>query len=96
MTTIIKCKTLRENKHSGLRTVAIPAEGWEIVRAWLESKGLDPKDTVRNYRLNKAGQHTFHCGVGYAVFDADVLGGVGDGKAERAFRDDTGRYLWLV
>lgn len=37
--------------------------------------------------VRKDGTIHFTTGVGYAIFDADLLGGNGDGAAERAFND---------
>lgn len=46
---------------------------------------------VRGSRgIRKDGTLHFATGAGYAIFDSDLLGGTGDGTAERAFNEATG------
>lgn len=88
MSNRIKLKVLRENPHTAIRTVAV-VDGWQAVAAWLESQGKVPADTVRSFRVNRAGQITFKCGVGYDVIDDDLLGGDGSGRTRSAFERET-------
>ena len=81
------------NKYSGGRTVELSHEAERVVRDWLEGRGVELEDVARRPRRNKAGRFTFACGVGYAVVDADLLGGNGSGETERAFNTETGRYI---
>ena len=82
-----------ENQSSGLRTIELSYEAELWVRDWLEGRGMELEDVARRPRRNKRGRFTFACGVGYAVVDADLLGGNGSGETERAFNTDTGRYI---
>ena len=81
------------NNHSGIRTVALTPPAEQRVRAFLATQGLTLEDTARKGRRNAHGLFTFRCGVGYAVVDADLLGGSGDGAQERAFWEHDGRSL---
>lgn len=82
-----------ENQSSGLRTIELSREAERVVRDWLQGRGVTLEDVARRPRRNKRGRFTFACGVGYAVIDADLLGGNGSGELERAFNNDTGRYI---
>ena len=85
-----------ENPMSGLRTIELSHEAWFAVASWLESQGHDdPTSVPRKYRVNKRGLVTFKCGVGYAVIDADLLGGTADGLTERRFQNDTDSYIYV-
>lgn len=85
-----------ENPMSGLRTIELSHEAWFAVASWLESQGHDdPTSVPRKYRVNKRGLATFKCGVGYAVIDADLLGGTADGLTERRFCIDTDSYIFV-
>ena len=85
-----------ENTMSGLRTIELSHEAWFAVASWLESQGHDdPTAVPRKYRVNKRGQVTFKCGVGYAVIDADLLGGTADGLTESQFERDTDSYIFV-
>ena len=80
------------NKYSG-RTVELSHEAERVVRDWLQGRGMELEDVARRPRRNKAGHFTFGCGIGYAVVDADLLGGNGSGELEREFNNATGRYI---
>ena len=82
-----------ENPTSGLRTIELSREAEHAVRSWLDGRGVDLDAVARRGRRNKRGRFTFKCGVGYAVIDADLLGGDADGTTERAFQNDTGHYI---
>ena len=82
-----------ENQSSGLRTIELSYEAELWARDWLKERGVELEDVARRPRRNKRGRFTFACGVGYAVIDADLLGGNGDGETERAFNTETGRYI---
>ena len=64
-----------------------------MVRDWLQGRGMELEDVARRPRRNKRGHFTFGCGIGYAVIDADLLGGNGSGELEREFNNATGRYI---
>ena len=89
----LSARVTYENQFSGSRTVELSYEAEVWVRDWLQGRGLELEDVARRPRRNKAGRFTFACGVGYAVVDADLLGGNGSGELERAFNTDTGRYI---
>ena len=84
-----------ENQSSGSRTIELSYEAEVWVRDWLEGRGVTLEDVARRGRRNKRGRFTFGCGVGYAVIDADLLGGNGSGELERAFNNETGRYIYV-
>ena len=81
------------NPTSGLRTVELTVDAEQAVRRFLSSQGRTLEDTARRGRRNARGLFTFKCGIGYAVVDADLLGGRGDGTQEREFWDFNGRSL---
>ena len=81
------------HKYSGGRTVELSHEAERVVRDWLQGRGLELEDVARRPRRNKRGHFTFGCGIGYAVIDADLLGGNGSGELEREFNNATGRYI---
>ena len=81
------------NKYSGGRTVELSHEAERVVRDWLQGRGVELEDVARRPRRNKRGHFTFGCGIGYAVIDADLLGGNGSGELEREFNNATGRYI---
>lgn len=66
---------------------------WHVKRedAWTILSFLDHDTSkIRGYRSHKSGGFGFSTGCGYAIFDDDLLGGNGDGTAERRFEDETG------
>lgn len=66
---------------------------WHVKRedAWTILSFLDHGTSkIRGYRSHKSGGFGFSTGCGYAIFDDDLLGGNGDGKAERRFEQETG------
>lgn len=83
-----------QNPITGLRTIELDREATRIVIEWHAKHGRDVFDVARRpgmqRRLTKRGRLAFKCGGGYAVIDADLLGGNGDGRAERAFNEETG------
>ena len=81
------------NPTSGLRTVELSADAERAAREFLAGRGKSLEDTARRGRRNARGRFTFKCGVGYAVVDADLFGGSGDGQQERDFWDFNGRSL---
>lgn len=85
-----------ENPSSGLRAIELSHEAWFAVASWLEAQGHDdPASVPRKFRVNKRGQVTFKCGVGYAVIDADLLGGNADGRTESRFQSDTDSFIFV-
>ena len=79
-------RVIREsvNPMSGAMRWRIPARS---VKALMEWEGFNI-DHVRGCRgVRKDGTIHFTTGGGYAIFDADLLGGNGDGMAERRFND---------
>ena len=91
--TTLDARVTYENQFSGSRTIELSYEAELWVRDWLEGRGVKLEDVARRPRRNKRGRFTFACGVGYAVIDADLLGGDGSGELERAFNNETGRYI---
>ena len=82
-----------ENQFTALRTIELSYEAELWARDWLKERGVELEDVARRPRRNKAGHFTFGCGIGYAVVDADLLGGNGSGELEREFNNATGRYI---
>lgn len=78
--------TLRaEDPFSGIRRWRIAPKDVQVLLSW---EGFDI-DAVRGCQGVRAdGSLWFTTGVGYAVFDADLLGGDGSGRAEERFNRD--------
>ena len=79
-------RVIREsvNPMSGMTRWRIPARSVKTLMEW---EGFDIA-RVRGCRgVRKDGTIHFTTGGGYAIFDADLLGGNGDGMAERRFND---------
>ena len=76
-----------ENPYTALRRVHVSRELTELAEEYLATLGTSLSETARKYRLHKRGTSGYSCGVGYATFDADFIGGNGNGRAERAFRE---------
>lgn len=91
--TTLDARVIYTNKYSGGRTIELSHEAERVVRYWLQRRGLELEDVARRPRRNKRGHFTFGCGLGYAVIDADLLGGNGSGELEREFNNETGRYI---
>ena len=69
---------------SGAMRWRIPARSVKTLMEW-EGFNIDHVRGCRGVR--KDGTIHFTTGGGYAIFDADLLGGNGDGMAERRFND---------
>lgn len=93
--TTLDARVTYENPTSGLRTIELSRETEHAVRVWLNGRGVDLDDVARRGRRNTRGRFTFKCGGGYAVIDADLLGGNADGTTERAFQDETGHHIFV-
>lgn len=66
---------------------------WHVKRedVWTILSFLDHDTSkIRAFRRHKNGGFGFSTGGGYAIFDSDLLGGNGDGSAERRFENETG------
>ena len=89
----IRGKVLRTNPDTGMNTIAFPGRLVALI-ALAQGKTWDEViSQARGGRINKAGQFTFRCGVGYDVISADLLGGSADGKAYSDFQKVTGISL---
>lgn len=82
----INVKQVTEHPLTGMRRYHVKPDDARIILDWL---GHD-RSQVRSYRAHKSGGFGFSTGCGYAIFDADLLGGNGDGTAERRFEQETG------
>lgn len=89
---------ISENPTSGAQRWELSSHARIVVEEWLKAQGKgNPRDLIRGYRYNSIrGTVRFTTGIGYAILDADLLGGDGSGAAERKFQDDTGYYLSCV
>lgn len=76
----------------GYRTIELSDWAQIVAVGWLQNRGQSLEDVARDYRVNTAGNVTFHCGGGYAIFD-DLLGGDGSEAIYRQFKDDTDCYF---
>lgn len=94
--TRIDIKVISENPTSGARRWEVPVNHVFTIESWLEGQGKTLGDAVRGIRYRKNGSFSFVTGGGYAIFDADLLGGNGDGRAESKFESDTGYTLFGV
>ena len=81
----IRVKHVSTNPTSGYMRWHVKPEDAGIIIHWLQ----DVKK-IRSFREHKNGGFGFGTGCGYAIFDADLLGGNGDGTTERRFEDETG------
>lgn len=85
-TTTIEFRKIYENKSTGLCTWELQNmdEHFRLLSDIVREEGWGESilDTARNGRINKKGKgkFTFHSGGGYDVVDADLLGGVADGR----------------
>ena len=70
------------------RAATVSFDDAVIVLKWFEDQDLDPRDEIRGYRPTPNG-FSFEHGGNYNVID-EMLGGIGDGKAEEQFLQDTG------
>ena len=86
MRNTIHAKRTNVQPHSGLQRWKISKTDAPIILDWL---GHD-RSQIRSYRAHKDGGFGFSTGCGYAIFDSDLLGGNGDGTAERRFEQETG------
>lgn len=80
----ISPKLISENKFTGARR-------WKLNRrdtaTLMSLEGFDVTKVRGSRGVRKDGTIHFTTGVGYAIFDADLLGGNGDGSAERRAND---------
>ena len=85
----ITCKRQSVNPHSGVTRWRINAKDTALLVAqeWFDVSRVRGSRGVR-----KDGTLHFTTGVGYAIIDKDLLGGNGDGRAERA-ANDAGFYF---
>ena len=84
---------ISENPTSGAQRWEMSKDMEQEVEAWLEEEyGQTIEETVRYYRRTQ-GRVRFTTVIGYAILDADVLGGDGSGKAERKFQEDRNAVL---
>lgn len=85
----ITCRQKSVDPHSGVTRWRINAKDTALLVAqeWFDVSSVRGSRGVR-----KDGTLHFTTGVGYAIIDADLLGGNGDGRAERA-ANDAGFYF---
>ena len=89
MSVRIKPVLVSENPFTGARRWKLNKQDVAELMAW----ELFDVTKVRGSRgVRKDGTIHFTTGLGYAVIDADLLGGNGDGKAER-LANDAGIYF---
>jgi len=88
----ITCRLQSVNPQSGVTRWRINAKDTALLVAqeWFDVSGVRGSRGVR-----KDGTLHFTTGVGYAIIDADLLGGNGDGRAERV-ANDAGFYFRSV
>ena len=79
---VIRVSEVSVNPMSGVTRWRIPARDVKTLMEW-EGFNIDHVRGCRGVR--KDGTIHFTTGGGYAIFDADLLGGNGDGMAERRF-----------
>ena len=88
----ITCRQQSRDPQSGVTRWRISAKDTALLVAqeWFDVSRVRGSRGVR-----KGGTLHFTTGVGYAIIDADLLGGNGDGRAERA-ANDAGFYFRAV
>lgn len=79
----VKIKLVNENPYTGLRRWKVSKHDAPVILDFLNGD----TSKIRSYRSHKDGGFGFSSGVGYAIIDADLLGGTGSGEAENRFRD---------
>lgn len=90
----VDLKVTSENPMTGLRRIRVPKQHVENLREIIKFEfNQDLPEVVRNYRESKNGWISFNCGVGYAVIDADLLGGNADGEREQILNYDYNMYF---
>ena len=80
MLTKIEVKMVSQDRWTGKRRYRIAKRDVAKLMSW---DGFDITKVRGSRGVRKDGTIHFTTGVGYAVFDADLLGGNGDGTAER-------------
>lgn len=71
------------------RATTTDREQAKFIEDWLTAQGKEPRKVIRDYKPTVGG-FSFGHGVGYAILDADMLGGNGDGLTESRFFKETG------
>ena len=84
---IYYARTISENPYTGAHRWELSPSAERAVAAFLATKGETLDGTARAFRRSANGAARFTTGVGYAIFDADLLGGDGSGAREREFYD---------
>lgn len=92
MTTHITPQLVSENSFSGARRWKLNKRDAATLVAW---EDFDITKVRGSHGVRKDGTIHFTTGGGYAIFDADLLGGTGDGAAERR-ANDAGLYIRLT
>lgn len=70
----------------GIYQESIDLKDLEIIGDFLTEQGKDIT-AIRDLRITATGRALWSHGCGYAIIDDDLLGGSGDGRTERKFRD---------
>ena len=71
------------------RATTTDREEAKLVQDWLTAQGKEPRKAIRDYKPTVGG-FSFGHGGGYAILDADMLGGTGDGRTQSRFLKETG------
>lgn len=85
----ITIKHVSENPMTGAQRWKVSPEAAFTIMSWLDGD----TSKIRSYRAHKDGGFGFTTGIGYAIFDDDLLGGNGDGRTEKRFHEEYGVYL---
>ena len=86
----ITLRGLTECPHCGYsRATTTDREEAKLVQDWLAAQGKEPRKAIRDYKPTVGG-FSFGHGGGYAILDADMLGGNGDGLTQSRFLQETG------
>lgn len=81
---VLKPILVSENRFTGARRWKLNARDTSALMKW---SGFDVSKVRGSRGVRKDGTLHFTTGLGYAVIDADLLGGNGDGKAEKLAND---------
>lgn len=82
----MQMKVLRRSPDTALATVEFDNE---LLNALVKFKGQKPEEFIRGFKINKKGNPTFKCGLGYNVIDTDLMGD-GTGKTYKEFTEKMG------
>lgn len=83
-------------KHCGKQRELVNEADAVVIEQFLEKRGKSLEATAREFRPSPCGGFLWSHGMGYAIFDEDLLGGDGTGRTEDEFTAETGMHIKYV